>query len=85
MPELSKYGELELTSKERTAFSRLSDNKDFHAFVDVMTRWQIKRAHDLIERPEDDQAAQLLQHQGGYALLKRMVKYVNESIGTTKN
>lgn len=84
MPDLDKYADLELTSQERSAMARLGDSKDFQKLMDVMARWNMKRAYDLLGTPREGQDAELLQFQGGHALLRRMIKYVDESVDTSK-
>lgn len=84
MPDLDKYADIELTSQQRSAMARLGDNKDFAVLMGVMAQWNMKRAYDLVVAPREGQDAELLQFQGGHALLRRMLKYVDESVDKTK-
>lgn len=83
MMDIDKYGEVDVTSAESSALARLSENKDFAVLIAVMNRWQMKRAYDLISARVVGQETDLIDHQGGYALLKRMIKYVQEAVDTT--
>lgn len=78
--EIDDYADVEVSSEESSALARLSGNKDYLVLVDIMARWQMKSAYDLISATVEGQETDLLLQQGGYRLYKRMVKYVQEAL-----
>lgn len=80
MPQdLDTYGDVELTSKESQAFARLAENKDFWVLADVLLRWQAKRGLDLLRSQNERQDFDLVKAQGGFELLRRILKLINDA------
>lgn len=84
LEDLEQAANIELSSVENAALHRLQSSPDFAVFIDIMTRWNMKRAFDLLRDPHADQATTLVEHQGGFQLLKKMIKYVDEAPSPAK-
>lgn len=71
--------EMELTSQERQAFVKLQSDGSFQAFANVMERWLLKKAVDLMTAPHENQEFTLAKVQGAHEFYDRMMKLVDES------
>lgn len=76
MPDESKYNLIDITTAESRALKRLSSNKDFEVFAEVMLRYHVKSGIDLLSSPHPTQDVTTIEHQGAYKFYRRILKYV---------
>lgn len=77
--DLKKLGALEITSQENAAFIRLRQNKDFKMLLDVLGRWDLTRAFELLDHPRPGQDADLVTAQGIHQALKKIITLVESA------
>ena len=78
---MSKLDDLQIepTSKEVEAFTRLGDNKDFRMLNEYLVRSHVSRMAILLKIPRDDQEFDLIKYQGGYDFHNRMLGLVDKT------